>query len=416
VECIICRINKDPSHMSDEHVIPDSLGGYYHIYNVCTPCNSKLGQTVDGPLVNHKLTELYRFIHQRAGKTGAIPNPFAGAISVAENPSIRARATTDDEGNLSFTLLPNVRVQEADGSAVSIEISVDAREEGSIQEILDKKLERMGIDPARTIRNDLTRGSHDGGFTSRWAFDTRDFKIGLLKIAYEFAVDSVKDFFETDEANEIARILREADYGSAERFVKFGSGLQDKIFEPFLDFLDLNSNKHYLVLIDSEMGLLCFIKLHALFCVGVVLTQRGLLADGEAYFGINDIDGRSFRKLTFEDVLHKCLGPTYIQLGYFFHTEEQARVAAAEIQVPGFTHEVNAADEFQFYDVAGNKDPRTLSELTADAPCSAQREGSWFEEVFDLDHSEQIFIRSVGAGKFYRVSSIKVSRQPVRKL
>lgn len=43
--CIICH--RDGVDLSDEHVIPDAIGGYYHIYNVCKKCNSNLGDHVD---------------------------------------------------------------------------------------------------------------------------------------------------------------------------------------------------------------------------------------------------------------------------------------------------------------------------------------------------------------------------------
>ena len=56
--CIICRENKD--NLSDEHVIPDAIGGYYHIYTVCKECNSKLGQNIDSKLVKHPFTSFMR--------------------------------------------------------------------------------------------------------------------------------------------------------------------------------------------------------------------------------------------------------------------------------------------------------------------------------------------------------------------
>lgn len=34
--CIICH--KDNVVLSDEHVILETIGGYYHIYNVCKDC------------------------------------------------------------------------------------------------------------------------------------------------------------------------------------------------------------------------------------------------------------------------------------------------------------------------------------------------------------------------------------------
>lgn len=64
--CIICRLEKD--NMSDEHVIPDSLGGYYHVHTVCRDCNSLLGTKVDTHLINNKFGELYRSRYNLKGK------------------------------------------------------------------------------------------------------------------------------------------------------------------------------------------------------------------------------------------------------------------------------------------------------------------------------------------------------------
>lgn len=64
--CIICRRNN--VSLSDEHVIPDSIGGYYHIHTVCKECNSKLGDNVDVKLLNHTLIKLHRFSKRMRGK------------------------------------------------------------------------------------------------------------------------------------------------------------------------------------------------------------------------------------------------------------------------------------------------------------------------------------------------------------
>ena len=54
--CIICH--QDNQELSDEHVIPEAIGGYYHIYNVCKDCNSKLGDHVDKLLLTIGLSRL----------------------------------------------------------------------------------------------------------------------------------------------------------------------------------------------------------------------------------------------------------------------------------------------------------------------------------------------------------------------
>lgn len=328
MKCIICRVDKDALELSDEHVIPDALGGYYHIYSVCRTCNSRMGETVDSALVNHKLVELYRFVEGMTGKSGAIPNPFAGPATSSESPDVKVRAIVDDDGVLEFHLIPRVVVHEKEGAPTSIEIVVDAQDEAKIGTILRKKLERLGIDESQArAKSELARSVLDGGFSILWQVDTQAFKIGLLKIAYEFAVDSIEDYFETPDAIEISRILREVDHEAVNRFVTVGSGFQPEIFEPLKDYLDLESKKHYLVLIDAGMDLIGCIKLHGLFCVGVKLSSKPHMDKEEVILGINDIANHSFRKLNFQELVAECMGPAHSRLGYFFATEEEARPA-----------------------------------------------------------------------------------------
>ncbi len=49
--CIFCDLEK-PS--SDEHVIPESIGGCIHVYKVCKECNDLFGQTVDVVVTRHR--------------------------------------------------------------------------------------------------------------------------------------------------------------------------------------------------------------------------------------------------------------------------------------------------------------------------------------------------------------------------
>ncbi len=416
MECIICRTEQDQSEMSDEHVIPDSLGGYYHIYNVCRPCNSKMGETVDSPLINNKITELYRFCEQLQGKSGNIPNPFTGTIIGADDPAVKARAIVGEDGVLRFVLLPRVHVNEEDGVVKSIEISVDVEDEAKIEPILQKKLARLGVDSSGGIQGERVRSVLEGGFSTRWEIDARNFKIGLLKIAYEFAVDSIESFYDTDEAREIARILHETNYEAVEGFVKIGSGLQPEVFDPFTDYLDVNSRKHYLVLIQTDMGLVCCIKLHSLFCVGIVLSTQRLLVGHEAIFGINDIVQRSFRKLDMNELVAECLGPTHIRLGYFFATEAEAALASGDVNSPTFRYQSDANGDPKLYSAIGVLDRRPLSDVLDHSTCSDYREGGWFVSLYEIDATEELFVRSVSTDKLYRLSALEISREFVKKV
>lgn len=81
MKCIFCLEEKPPS---DEHVIPDSIGGTIHITEVCRECNSDLSRLVDNPFANSPVIQLARYNHAIGGKRGNVPFPFKG-VGVAES-------------------------------------------------------------------------------------------------------------------------------------------------------------------------------------------------------------------------------------------------------------------------------------------------------------------------------------------
>lgn len=108
-KCFICRRNFDNKDVirSDEHVIPDALGGRYHTYNVCKECNSFLGQHIDAPLVNHHWAKLFRLVNKISGKKKIYPNPFGteGKVKI-EDEELKVNICIDKAGNIDIKLLP----------------------------------------------------------------------------------------------------------------------------------------------------------------------------------------------------------------------------------------------------------------------------------------------------------------------
>jgi hypothetical protein len=67
--CIFCRVPLAGDHPpSEEHVIPDALGGTLKITSVCKPCNSRLGREVD------RLVDDDLFVALRQEARLALPN------------------------------------------------------------------------------------------------------------------------------------------------------------------------------------------------------------------------------------------------------------------------------------------------------------------------------------------------------
>ena len=124
--CIICR--NDNQDLSDEHVIPEAIGGYYHIYCVCKDCNSKLGKNVDKLLMDHWFIKAARYEKGLKGYSGKIPNPLIGEgiLSTGE----KVRLEQDDKGKMSIRLIPSTIV--VSDSEKSFNIRVDIKDEKTI--------------------------------------------------------------------------------------------------------------------------------------------------------------------------------------------------------------------------------------------------------------------------------------------
>jgi hypothetical protein len=375
-----------------------------------------MGELIDSPLVNHKLAELYRSVERLKGKSGKVPNPFSGIMTATDDPATKARTIEDVDGKLRFLLLPKVHVEEENGVIKSIRISVDAQNEKDIDEILRKKMARHGGSVTMTTSAERTRETLDGQFSGTWRIDTRNFKIGLLKIAYEFAVDSIPGFYSIVDAAEIARVLHTADFDSVEKFVKIGTGFQPTVFEPFAAYLDENAKKHYLVLIQTSFGLVCCVKLHSLFCIGIVLTQARVLNSSDAIFGINDIVQKTFRKLSLSEVIKECTGPVHTRIGYFFETPDEAALASTEINAPNYRYQEDTSGDIQFFDAQGNAVQRPLDEILRAAACTDRHQDGWITSTYEFGVSEDLYVRSLLSDRLYRVSALEVSREFLKKV
>lgn len=101
--CIICH--RDNQELSDEHVIPEAIGGCYHIYNVCKDCNSRLGDHVDKLLLNHWLIKAARYEKKLKGYKGHIPNPLLGEGNLSTGEKVRMEQ--DDDGKILEPIIDN---------------------------------------------------------------------------------------------------------------------------------------------------------------------------------------------------------------------------------------------------------------------------------------------------------------------
>ncbi|WP_154988450.1 HNH endonuclease [Klebsiella grimontii] len=307
-KCIICRREKDK--MSDEHVIPESLGGYYHIFNVCTDCNSELGSKVDTHLINSKFGEFYRSTYSLKGKTGKIPNPFDGTFIGAEDPNRKLKILRLSNGDFEPQLLPYIKIEKSESGVINrILIEVDESEKDRQSKLVKTILDRNGLKESdiRKITSGTVINQHQHKIT--WSMDPNKINLGALKIAYEFAVDSIPRYFEDKMAIQISQVLFNADANKAKKYIFIGNGFDERIVAPFESIFDIEKNKHYLMLLNHDKKLFCLIRINCVYTIGIKLSNSTYFEFESSIIGINDVDNRTFNKLTLQEAFEVCMGP-----------------------------------------------------------------------------------------------------------
>ena len=299
--CIICHA--DDVVLTDEHVIPDSLGGYIHCYKVCKDCNSRLGDHVDKQLLDHFLIKGLRHIHQLKGKTNFIPNPLAGDAVLNTGEKVRIE---DVNGVITPRILPTSPVISSDNSSGIIK--VDIRDEKYVPAMKKKMLDKMGVNPdEKTVVT--TREIHQIAHPVvkiESVIDLKNFKIGLLKIAYELCVESFPQY-EYDELGQLyAEILRSAAIDRLDEVKFVGDGFHDPL-EPILSqFIDYsNKKRHIVILFNNEGHLCCLVKLFDSFSQFIQMSESPYLAENDMRFYFNDFAKHGSETFTLQDLLAK---------------------------------------------------------------------------------------------------------------
>ncbi|WP_168709033.1 HNH endonuclease [Onishia niordana] len=413
--CIICR--KESDEFSDEHVIPDSLGGYYHIYSVCKTCNSNMGSYVDSKLVNHSFSEFQRFLLGWKGKSSKLPNPFSGTHSLSEDAEKKIQVRLDKDNNLLPYSVTSVAYEEVEDGLTKVNICVDASDEKKLDDILKKISKKMrvpleGLEKIDRKVETLERPS----IKCSMSIDLDDFKVGLLKIAYEFAVDTVGEYFLDPEAVEISKVLKSADYSSVEKYVALGNGFDHSLFDSLREYIDLECRKHYLILLGTEShGLLCLIHLHGMFSVGVTLSNSSY-SETMAVIGVNDIDGKSFRKVSMLDLMTEIFSPPELRFQYYFETENDMR-EFVELQSQDDFCFFREGDRIPTFDRGGVAMPSDIYEIMKNSEHLVNTEGT--DEggiVNSFPLPDEIFVKILPSGKLVQVVSVREEIRKISKL
>lgn len=295
--CIICH--RDNVEMSDEHVIPDAIGGYYHIYKVCKDCNSKLGDNVDSQLLKHWVIKGARHVKKLAGKTNKIPNPLLGDGILDDGTKVRVEE--DNAGVIAPRILPSNPQIAADGQSFCF--SVDVKDKNLINHIADKTKKKLGIDGNgyHIVESQQVKQIPNPIVKLQAQIDLSNYRIGLLKMAYEFAVDKVPSYYDDPNARLYAEILKDGALDRLDEIGFEGDGFINADIKPFEDYIDYSKpDRHILMLFNANGKLYCLVKLFE-----NILTQLIKMSDnaydiqGYIVIAINDY---SRRECQFYDV------------------------------------------------------------------------------------------------------------------
>ena len=408
--CIICR--EERSSFSDEHVIPKALGGFYHVHSVCKSCNSHLGAKVDSKLVNHKFAEFQRMSDGLKGRSGQLPNPFSGTytqLSDEDKEDKPVKVRLDENGKFVPYLIPKIsHTSEEDGTKI-ITVSIDASDD--LDSILTKISKRLKIPVSQMLSSgEIRTVSEHAPIRGRLVIDIREFKIGLLKMAYEFAIDCLPDYYEDNMAKDISEILKDARYEEVEKYVNIGNGFDHSLFDLFSDYIDIENNRHYLVLVGSSVeGVLrCFVHLHGMFSIGVILSTTRQV--GEFIVGINDIDKREFRKLRQGQIAEEVYGTPEIIFQYHFETyDEMLTFQRHELSKDFYFYTEN--NRHPAFDKFGNRKNGFVEDevLKSGESLGAyeQMRGGGFSQTIALNENEDVYVKIMPSEMLIRVVAVR---------
>lgn len=399
--CIICREEKIYTLRSDEHVIPDSLNGYYHIYNVCKTCNSNMGASVDGVFLNHKLTQLYRYVEQIKGKSGSIPNPFKEVRGMKEQPETKVKTEIKD-GEIITKYIQNVSFEKnEDGSIRSFHITVDASDEHKLEGIKKNIIKKYGLEESNFKTTIQSNKVDKPVLEGTWEVDTHKYKMGLLKIAYEFAVDSIPEYFNDVTAIQISKILKDADYEELDN-LKISNGFKTDGFNFVEDFIDLDKKRHILMLLSFEDALICFIKIDNLMQLAVQLSSVKYYDLIHSVIGINDLEEKVFYKKTFHQFINSQKSKRYQRFIYFIPNNISGE-KLLDIKTPNFKQVESKKGIPKLYDKFGNSLPFSLHGLLNRSPHVRTFANNEMTVNFTFPKNLSVYIRSLQTGNLFQV-------------
>lgn len=239
-------------------------------------------------------------------RSGAIPHPLVGDGELPNGEKVRVEI--DEKGQLYVHLLPSAPIVSQDGK--SIELSLDAKDEKLISKIQAKIYKKNNIDPAthRIITTREEKLIEHPKVHMQFKIDMKNFRIGLLKIAYEFTIDKIPQYYNDPIAHLYSEILCNANLDRLEEVKFCGDAFSNSkvnILESMID--SNNTNRHILLLLNSNGKLYCMVKLFDTFCQMIQMSNQSYGDDGIVAIAINDFTKNTCKFFTLEELINATM-------------------------------------------------------------------------------------------------------------
>ncbi len=306
--CIFCMKNKQ---LTEEHIIPDCVGGGLTADILCKTCNEFAGSKIDGPFANTFLVQMPRQTYQIPGKTGYIPNPFGAVAEITNGGQGKAKLTD----KLEPYLIPEVKSSE-EGEGIRFTVSIDKKDEKNLEQILRKKISRsikekwpyMPEAEAKALLEKAIKDTMAASTTHSFMpelkysveIDMNDIPLEFVKIAYEMAY--LKHGMSYVNDSPVAKLLRNSLVTCDKNAPIRGTvPLPQDMFQEF--FVD--PEKHYVLLFKNT----CYVKIFGL--AGLVEVcgekERFNLSEQDSVLYIFNSKTGSYETVSFIEFLGRSL-------------------------------------------------------------------------------------------------------------
>ena len=204
--------------LTDEHILPESIGGNLVITAVCKDCNSSIGTEIDGKYINSLPVSLPRFAYDIHGKSGKKPSPLS-TIGVTPD-GLKVRLDND----LNPYVIPSVEEETTPDGSIYVKMIFDKTDEPRISQEVLKKVRRvlnaenpsMSVaeieDKAKEIMNQASASSTSLAthptLQYKFSMDLAVMRLEYIKIAYKIAFHLFG--YEYVTHSETAKKLRDA--------------------------------------------------------------------------------------------------------------------------------------------------------------------------------------------------------------